>query len=179
MITRLIAALSLVTLISCASVRAEGDTYASDRAEILDLMARYSHALDFRDPETFASTFSPNGVFHWARGQIKGREAIRDWLASDVYDQTRGAEEGEWPAAVRHFITNQAVKVDGDEAVALSYWFQFTNPTASRDETKVLLFGHYEDKLVKIEGKWYFAYRNVFNEGLKGRAKAGMPNPGW
>ena len=179
MITRLIAALSLVTLISCSSVKHESDTYANDRAQILNLMARYSHALDFRDPETFASTFAPNGVFHWARGEIKGRKAIRDWLASDTYDLARSAEEGAWPAAVRHFITNQAVEVNGEEARALSYWFQFTNPTAGRDETKVLLFGHYEDKLVKIEGEWYFAYRNIFNEGLKGRAKAGKPNPGW
>ncbi len=179
MISRIVVVLSLVAIVSCDAVTHEPATYGEDRAEIMNLMARYSHALDFRDPETFASTFSPDGVFHWARGEIKGRKAIRDWLDSDTYDQTRNAEKGTWPAAVRHFVTNQAIDVEGNEAKAVSYWFQLSNPTASRDKTKVLLFGHYEDKLVKIDGKWYFKYRNIFNEGLEGRAKAGMPNPGW
>ncbi len=178
MINRLVFALSFIAIVACSGTQA-GDSYGDDRSAIENLMARYSHALDFRDPEAFASTFAPDGIFQWARGEVKGRTAIFNWLNSDVYDQASKAEKGKWPAAIRHFVTNQAIEVNGNEAKAVSYWFQLSNPTASRKETKILLFGHYEDKLVKIDGKWYFKYRNVFNEGLDGRAKAGMPNPSW
>ena len=171
-------ALILSCVTACTSDQ-KGNTYASDRAEIIDLMGRYSHALDFGDAETFASTFAPDGIFHWARGEVVGREAIRDWLASGEYNLVRDAEEAKWPATTRHYITNQAVKVDGDTAKAVSYWFQATNPTASRSETVWGMFGHYEDELVKIDGKWYFKYRKIYNEGLESRAKAGKGNPSW
>ena len=171
-------ALILSCVTACTSDQ-KGNTYASDRAEIIDLMGRYSHALDFGDAETFASTFAPDGIFNWARGEVVGREAIRDWLASGEYNLVRDAEEAKWPATTRHYITNQAIKVEGDTAKAVSYWFQARNPTASRSETVWGMFGHYEDELVKIDGKWYFKYRMIYNEGLEGRAKAGKGNPSW
>jgi hypothetical protein len=155
------------------------DNYAEDRAAILDLMGRYSFALDFRDAETFASTFTEDGVFIWARGEIKGRKAIFEWLSSDTYDPTKDAEEGQWPAASRHFITNQAIKVEGNTAKACAYWFQATNSPAHRRVMVLGLFGHYEDELVKIDGQWYFKRRVIYNEGLEGRHKAGQENPAW
>ncbi len=155
------------------------DNYAKDRAAIVNLQGRYLFALDFRDAEAYASTFSEDGVIHWARGEIKGRKAIYEFMSSGLYDPTRNAEEGKWPAASRHFITNQVIKVEGNRAKALTYWFQATNNTADRRTMVLGLFGHYEDELVKIDGEWFFKKRVIYNEGLEDRHKAGQKNPAW
>ena len=121
------------------------DSYAEDRAAIVNLQSRYLFALDFQDAEAYASTFSEDGVINWARGEIKGRKAIYEFISSGIYDPTGSAEEGKWPAASRHFITNQVIKVEGNRAKALTYWFQATNNTADRRTMVLGLFGHYED----------------------------------
>jgi hypothetical protein len=155
------------------------DSYAEDRAAIVNLQGRYLFALDFRDAEAYASTFSEDGVINWARGEIKGRKAIHDFLSSGIYDPTKTAEEGKWPAASRHFVTNQVIKVEGNKAKAVTYWFQATNNTADRRTMVLGLFGHYEDELVKIDGQWFFKKRVIYNEGLEDRHRAGQKNPAW
>jgi hypothetical protein len=167
----------LITLLVITPALA--DSYAKDRAAIVNLQGRYLFALDFRDAEAYASTFSEDGVIHWARGEIKGRKAIYEFMSSGLYDPTRNAEEGKWPAASRHFITNQVIKVEGNRAKALTYWFQATNNTADRRTMVLGLFGHYEDELVKIDGEWFFKKRVIYNEGLEDRHKAGQKNPAW
>jgi hypothetical protein len=152
-------------------------SYADDRAAIVDLQGRYLFAMDFQDAATYASTFAEDGVINWAQGEIKGRKAIYEFMASGTYNPTRNAENGKWPAASRHFITNQVIKVEGNRARAFTYWFQATNNTADRRTMVLGLFGHYEDELVKIKGQWYFKSRTIYNEGLEGRHKAGENNP--
>lgn len=154
-------------------------SYADDRAAIIDLQGRYLFAMDFQDAETYASTFAEDGVLNWAQGEVKGRKAIYEFMASGKYNPTRNAKKGKWPAASRHFITNQVIKVEGDTAKAVTYWFQATNNTANRRTMVLGLFGHYEDELVKISGQWYFKSRTIYNEGLEGRHKAGQKNPAW
>jgi hypothetical protein len=154
-------------------------SYADDRAAIVDLQGRYLFAMDFHDAATYASTFAEDGVINWARGEIRGRKAIYEFMASGTYDPTRDAEKGKWPAASRHFITNQVIKVEGNRAKAVTYWFQATNNTADRRTMVLGLFGHYEDELVKINGQWYFKKRTIYNEGLEDRHKAGQKNPAW
>ncbi len=154
-------------------------SYADDRAAIIELQGRYLFALDFQDAATYASTFAEDGVLNWARGEIKGRKALYEFISSGKYDPAKSAEKGKWPAASRHFITNQVIKIEGDTARALTYWFQATNNTADRRTMVLGLFGHYEDELVKLNGQWYFKSRAIYNEGLEGRHKAGEKNPAW
>jgi hypothetical protein len=171
-------ACSIFSILFAANA-APAASYAEDRAAIVDLQGRYVFALDFHDAATYASTFAEDGVLNWAQGEIKGRKAIYEFISSGKYDPTRDAEKGKWPAASRHFITNQVVKVEGNTARALTYWFQATNNTADRRTMVLGLFGHYEDELVKIGGQWYFKRRTIYNEGLEGRHKAGQKNPAW
>ena len=154
-------------------------SYAEDRAAIVDLQSRYLFALDFQDAETYASTFAEDGVLNWAGGEVKGRKAIYEFMTSGKYNPAKNAKKGKWPAASRHFITNQVIKVEGDTAKAVTYWFQATNNISSRRKMVLGLFGHYEDALVKIDGQWYFKSRAIYNEGLEGRHKAGQKNPAW
>jgi hypothetical protein len=169
--------LTCFLFINMAFAETCSDAYANDRAAIMELQSRYLFALDFRDAETYASTFTEDGALHWARGEIKGRKAIYDFIASGIYNPAGSAENGKWPAASRHFVTNQIIKVDGNTARSFSYWFEATNNTADRKTMVLGLFGHYEDELVKIDGQWYFKKRAIYNEGLEGRHKAGEENP--
>ncbi len=40
-------------------------------------------------------------------------------------------------------------------------------------------FGHYEDELVKVNGKWLFTKRKIYNEGRDEWAYKGGKNPAW
>ena len=163
--------------LALAGAAGAAESYAEARAEIENLQARYVLALDFHNADAYADTFAKDGVINWARGQIVGREAIRKWAAAGIYNPTAGAKHVDgWPAAYRHFITNQVIKVDGDHATAITYWFQGGN-LQDRGKFQFGLFGNYVDKLVKVNGQWLFKERTIYNEGLKGRHRAGMPDP--
>ena len=59
----------------------------ADTLEILQLAARYNHAIDYGDPEAWAGTFTADGTFNTATGrparprgpgEVRGRLRRRD-----------------------------------------------------------------------------------------------------
>ena len=150
-------------------------SYAEDRAEIEDLQARYLFALDFHDPDLYVSTFTQDGVLDYGNGEVKGREAIKEVIAR--MPSPAKAEELR-PAAARHNISNVVIKVDGNKAAGRSYWFHYSNDNPQRRGV-FDGFGHYEDQLVKIDGKWLFAKRKIYNEGRDEWAYKSGKNPAW
>ena len=70
------------------------------------------------------------------------------------------------------------IRVEGDKAFSRSYWFHYSNDNAQR---KGVFdgFGHYEDELVKSNGKWLFTKRKIYNEGRDEWAYKGEKNPAW
>lgn len=135
-------------------------------------MARYLFALDFFDADAYAETFAEDGVLDWAMGTVEGREAIRAEAA--------GMKEGMAKVfgdaiKVRHFVTNIAISVDGDRAATRAAWFEAYD--SGPDRSPVMgTFGHYEDELARIGGRWLFRRRRIVNEFLEGR-QAGHENP--
>ena len=81
-------------------------------------------------------------------------------------------------AAARHNISNIVIMVDGDQAASVSYWFHYSNDNPQR---KGVFdgFGHYEDQLVKVNGKWLFTKRKIYNEGRDEWTYKGGKNPAW
>jgi hypothetical protein len=174
----------MALLLAAAAAHAEHypEGYGDDRAAIVDLQARYVMAMDYLDADGYAAVFAEDGVLDWARGLVEGREAIHEFMATGTYDLTQGANEARtsdgknWPSTVRHLITNQVVKVDGDTATALTYWIQFNNNTR-RDEVEWMLFGSWYDEFVKIDGEWFFSLHRIHNEGNPRTFTAGEDNP--
>jgi ketosteroid isomerase-like protein len=183
-----ITGLSLITIISFTSADTNVSSYAEDRAQIEDLQARYMFALDFRDPDTYISTFTKDGILDIVGMKWQGREEIRKIFA----DRPGNAPEGQkkpagpaakeaqgpsYPATGRHNITNIVLKIEGDKAKGRAYWFSYGNNNPER-KAQLGSYGHYEDELVKVNGQWLFSKRVIYNEQVAewiGPAK----NPCW
>ena len=174
----LLSALALLLLHASPSYAQSG--YAEDRALIEDLQARYMFALDFRDADAYASTFSNDGVLDYGAGEIRGRDAIRNFIIEsrkNAEAQAAKDTSGLRPAAGRHNIANIVIKIDGNRAVGRAYWFHMGNNNPKR--TAVLdSFGHYEDEMIKVNGKWLFSKRKIYNEQVDKWAATGK-NPAW
>jgi hypothetical protein len=150
-------------------------SYGDDRAAIEDLQARYLFALDFHDPDLYVSTFTEDGVLDYGSGDVKGRQAIKDVIARMPKP---AAVAGKRDGAARHNISNIVIKVDGNKAKGVSYWFHYSNDNPERRGV-FDGFGHYEDELVKVNGKWLFTKRKIYNEGRDEWAYKGGKNPAW
>ena len=151
-------------------------TYGTDRAEIEDLMARYLFAIDYADWDSYVETFAPDGELTFASGTSKGREAIRAAVTkfAEGIGRFYHTADGK-PAKLRHIILQAVIRVEGDHAWARSQWLEMANH-GEGDTPKIGTYGIYEDELVKLDGKWLFARRNVLNEFIPKR-NSGPGNP--
>jgi uncharacterized protein (TIGR02246 family) len=151
-------------------------SYAEDRAEIEDLMYRYLFAMDWRDAEAYAGTFTEDGTLDYAGGVEKGRKAIAAMIEGlKKRDAAALATSTLRRPTTRHFVTNLVLKVDGNKAVGRAYWMSVSN-AKDRAQPLVTAYGHYEDTLEKRNGKWLFTSRHIFSEALDRRV-ASDQNP--
>ena len=157
-----------------------GDSYADNRAAIEDLQARYLFAMNWFDADAYAGTFTPDGVVHMGERVERGHDEIKT-VITDYRDMIlgnpTGAAEGLRPPATRHVITNIVVDIDGDKAKSWAYWNTFQNDNLER-APQIGNYGSYEDELVKLDGRWYFTSRKVFNQMRADRvAPSTLPIP--
>ena len=155
----------------------KGGSYGDDRSLIEDLQARYLFAIDWADAESYANTFTEDGILNYGGGEFKGRQAIRKFMepGNESGEQRKPSlPEGERPRVGRHIISNIVVKIDGDKATGRAYWTHMT--TGPTGYGTVDFFGHYEDDMVKVNGEWLFARRHIYNEAIADWA-AGRNNP--
>ena len=77
---------------------------------------------------------------------------------------TPRAQEGLRTPAVRHAITNVVVELNGDTTAApWAYWNTLQNDNLKRS-AELGNYGSYEDELVKVDGRWEFKSRKIFNQ---------------
>ncbi len=122
---------------------------ADDRLEILELAARYNFAIDHWLPEEFADTFTDDGIF---RGGSAVRAQGRAGLIA--YAQQRAAQG----RPLRHFTSNAIIDGDGNEARLRLYLVAYD---ISDGIGPPYVMGTYDDRVVKVNGKWKFAQRHV------------------
>jgi len=150
--------------------------YARDRAEIADLMARYLFAMDYHDADAYAACFAEIGELDYAMGTLEGREAIRG--EAQVFRDKIAEVFKDWqgrPAKLRHLVHQKALRIDGDRAWHIGLWWEMTNG-GPEGRPATPSFGTYEDELVRVDGRWLFSRRKIFNEFLAGR-ESGPGNP--
>jgi hypothetical protein len=151
-------------------------SYGNDRAEIEDLMARYLFAIDSSDWDAYVETFAPDGELTFASGTSKGRDAIRAAVTrfAEGIGKFYHTADGK-PAKLRHIVLQSVIRVEGDHAWARTQWLEMANH-GEGDQPKIGTYGIYEDEMVKLDGKWFFAKRNVLNEFIPKR-NSGPGNP--
>jgi ketosteroid isomerase-like protein len=159
----------ITALISILSPLAFAD-YANDRAEIENLSNKYMVAVDAGDIDTVMSTWHEDGELISVFGTDRGKDAIRALMSDFGGGRVEAVPEGATSRPrTRHQIINHVIDVDGDTATTTAYWFAMTNRTPQND-VQLLYMGHYEDVLVRENGKWLFKSRKVFNESRDNRS---------
>ena len=139
-------------------------------------MARYLFAMDYNDFDAYAECFAEDGVLDYAMGTTLGREAIR--AEAKAFKANIGRIFVDWqghPAKLRHLVQHKAIRIEGDRAWNTGLWWEMTNggPEGSPATPS---FGTYEDELVRVDGRWLFKRRKIYNEFLEGR-ESGPANP--
>jgi len=151
-------------------------TYAEDRAEIENLMARYLFAMDWNDYDTYAECFTEDGVLDYAMGRAEGRENIR--AEGKTFKEKVATMFVDWqgkPAKLRHIVDQIVIRVEGDRAWTVAHWHEMAND-GPEGAPKLGSFGHYEDELARVDGTWKFRHRKIYNEFIEGR-ESGQINP--
>ena len=125
-----------------------------DREEIRNLLQEYRRTLDIRDLRAFSELYAKDGTWTGASGTATGPEAIYDMLVAALPDNPPAPASTLW-----HWITDPAISVDGDRATAESFWMHVRR---SEGDTPLLpTLGHYQDDLVRANGRWRFQLRRV------------------
>lgn len=123
-----------------------------DRLAINDLFVRYTTALDAGDIETIVGCFTEDGSLESPTvGTYTGRTAIREFATRFARFRERGSQ-------LRHVISNLAVRLDGNRALATCY---LLNVITRNGQSELLAPGRYECRLAKIDGEWLFEHRLV------------------
>ncbi|MFN3231606.1 MAG: nuclear transport factor 2 family protein [Alphaproteobacteria bacterium] len=123
-----------------------------DHYAIKKLMVRYAERIDANDPEGAAACFAEDGIGHYW-GEYQGRDAIAERLV-DILDAF---------AATSHHLSNVMLEIDGDTATGLSYVYAFHR--YAHNFEPMHYWGRWVDKLVKVDGVWLFAEREVVGVG--------------
>lgn len=129
-----------------------------DRAEIEELIFTYARRIDAGDFPGVADMFR-HGRIESAHGEpTVGYDAVLALYRAS----TRLYPDG--TPRTRHLTTNLSVTIEGDEAIARSY---FTVMQALPDfPLQAIISGSYEDRFEKIQGSWRFSCRTMFPELL-------------
>lgn len=143
---------------------------AMDYEEIRQLIARYSHCLDFQDFDGFVACFTPDGSFDSRSGRdttglTQGSENLRKFAMS-IGAITQGHS--------RHTVNTTLIEGDSLAARSSSYLtvtYDLGMPIGARAFHKeppvvgISTGGLYVDEVVRHEGRWKFFKRTFRYDG--------------
>jgi len=134
-----------------------GLSWVVDRAQVMELTARYNRCFDDGDPDGFAATFTEDGVMEIDGGPATtGRGALAEMVRRTPY-------------GIVHVTVNPIIEVDGDRAVQDVTLLVVARPAADapadKRTSRLQRSGRYHDQLVRTPDGWRFARRTVTLDG--------------
>jgi len=129
---------------------------AEDLVGVYNLISRYARALDTRDYAAYIENFLPAGVLidQSTGARCEGRQQIMDYL--DARDAS-----GSYSDPRQHVVSLPNVEGDGSECTAHTYWHVILRKAG--ETPSIWSFGEYIDRIVKADGRWYFAERVIWH----------------
>jgi hypothetical protein len=135
-----------------------------DRQAIDQLVAGdYPRALDAHDWETYVGYFTEDGELSLGPQTAKGHAEMKKLL------------EGLGDERINHVISNLSYRIDGDSAAGGAYWEDIGLVNGAPG---VVVAGHYDDALRKVDGRWKFTKRTIvidFAAPVQGTAPVAEP----
>jgi hypothetical protein len=129
-----------------------------DREAIRQLLMDYGRFLDQRDFAAFSQLFAEkDGEWIGGLGKAKGQQAI-----FKLMEDTIGRDTKKTGASNYHVFTNESIHVDGNRAKAVTKWMFVVQAKTGRPQP--LYLGHYEDTMVRENGRWKFLKRVVYGD---------------
>jgi uncharacterized protein (TIGR02246 family) len=133
-----------------------------DKSEIENLLMQYTYAFDQLDADGYVAIFTDDAEFDLGAGNVlKGKEQIRTLITS------RQAEPQPEGVLMHHIVTNSSYDFVSDGEVRhYGYWITMVGDM--QKGFTVPAMGHYEDLLVKQDGKWLIQTRKLVLPGGMG-----------
>ena len=128
-----------------------------DERAITRLLHRYAHAMDAGDEQAWVDAFTPDAVFDVVE-VVGGRRVHREEGHGDLARYV--ASYPKPPRFRKHVVVDPVIEVDGDVARVEAYWLLLERDDAD-GRPVVAAFGHYHDRLVRVDGGWRIAERHA------------------
>ena len=128
----------------------------ADWLAIVTLKARYCRCLDTKDWANWATLFTDDFILDTtpAGGQrIEGRDAAVAYVRSSVE-----------AAITTHHVHNPEIEIDGDNATAI---WAMQDRNIWPNGRKLLGFGHYHERYVRVGGEWKIAESQLTRLGVE------------
>lgn len=137
----------------------------ADRQEIIDVVARYTRAIDRRDFDLLRTCYHPDAVDHHT-GFTGDIDDYVEWLREVL---------AEYPVT-QHLVGQQYVEIDGDVARCESYGIATHHVGPDGDPERDYTSGfRYIDRMERRDGEWRIAERLAVRDWT--RREAGMFRP--
>ena len=133
----------------------------ADKEQIHDLLIEYGHDRDTRDYVAYGKLFAKNGTWDGSLGLHKGPEEITAMLTHPTSGRTPVPFDPKNVTSF-HLMTNIVIQVNGDRGTAQSKWTFFTRGPDKRPVAT--LSGHYDDTVIREDGRWKFLSRVALND---------------
>ena len=129
-----------------------------DREAIRQLLMDYGQSLDRRDFASFSQLFAErDGEWDGGMGKAKGPAEIRKLMETTIGKRTENPGPPNF-----HIFTNETIRLNGDRADATTKWIFVIQGDAGRPQPVYL--GHYEDSMIRENGRWKFQRRVVHTD---------------
>ena len=125
-----------------------------DRQDIQELLTEYMRRLEARDWNRYAELFATNGELHFNDNHFVGSQVIRESMTKLAPSDPKTP-----PPAAADLLTNVSITVTGETATSMSRWTGIQ--LGADNKPAVTRAGHYEDTLVREDGRWKFQKRIV------------------
>jgi 3-phenylpropionate/cinnamic acid dioxygenase small subunit len=133
---------------------------AKDRAEIEDLMWRYTRALDTSDGEAYAATYTTDGQFGAGANATKGRDALKR-LAGGGQGQRAATAPATPRPAMYHMTANERITFSDKDHARVEAYYLTAMAAAGDTPLRVAAVGRSIDDVVRVNGQWLIKSRDV------------------